>query len=241
MVLGDRMAGWARNQGLPEEHIAVIPNWADGETVVPIAHADNALRAAWGLTGRFVVAYSGNLGRAHDYTTLLDAVERLQEEKDIEFLFIGGGHRHAELQAEVRARRLDRVRWLPYQRRERLSESLGAADVHWVSLRPELEGLIVPSKIYGVLAAGRPVLFVGDSAGEIGSLLRRRVCGMTLAIGQGEEMAAAILRLRDSPDLCRTMGRNARIAFDAGYARDYRFEAWRALLARLEVTPPSGA
>jgi glycosyltransferase involved in cell wall biosynthesis len=229
VVLGDRMAEWAGTRGVPQERVAVIPNWADGDAITPLAPADNPLRAAWGLGGRFVVAYSGNLGRAHDYATLLDAAERLQDQTDIVFLFIGGGHLRPALEAEARARALASVRWLPYQPRQRLGESLAAADVHWASLRPELEGLIVPSKIYGILAAGRPALFVGDRNGEIGGLLRRHDCGISVAIGRGDELAAAILRLRDSPELCRTMGERARIAFEQEGSRERRFAAWDAL------------
>jgi colanic acid biosynthesis glycosyl transferase WcaI len=233
VVLGDRMAEWARGQGVSDQGIAVIPNWADGEAIRPLALADNPLRQEWGLVGKFVVAYSGNLGRAHDYGTLLDAAERLCDEPGIVFMFIGGGHHRMTLESAVKARGLANIRFMPYQPRERLCQSLGLADVHWVALVPALEGLMLPSKIYGVLAAGRPVIMVGDADGDIGRMLRRHDCGMTVAVGQGMELAAAILRLRDAPEVCGAMGRRAREAFDAHYARERAFMAWEALLARL--------
>ena len=233
VVLGERMADWARAQGVPDRRFVVIPNWADGDAIRPLAHADNPLRQEWGLAGRFVVAYSGNLGRAHDYQTLLDAAERLRAESDIVFLFIGGGHHRTAVDAAVKARGLENIRFLPYQPRERLCRSLGLADAHWLSLVPALEGLIVPSKFYGVLAAGRPAVMVGDAEGEIGRMLARYDCGMTVAVGQGAELAKAILRLRDAPELCDAMGRRARAAFDAHHARGLAFAAWEGLLGRL--------
>src|SRR4029079_4752683 len=99
------------------------------------------------------------------------------------------------------------IRCMPYQPRERLRESLGLGDLHWISLRPEFEGLIVPSKIYGVLAAGRPALMVGDPEGEIGRLLRQNDCGITVRVSRGATMARAILGLRGEPDRRETMGR----------------------------------
>ena len=233
VAIGDGMAKRLEAQGLPSDRIVVIPNWADGETIRPLAHADNPLRQEWGLAGKFVVAYSGNLGRAHEFQTLLDAAEQLRAEPDIAFLFIGGGHGRAELEAEPKVRRLANVRCLPYQPRQHLCQSLGVADVHWISLRPELEGLIVPSKIYGVLAAGKPTLMVGESDGEIGRLLHRYDCGISVPVGAGARLADAILRLRDANDEREGMGCRARAAFDANFTPAHAFWAWERLLAEL--------
>jgi colanic acid biosynthesis glycosyl transferase WcaI len=233
VVLGDRMAAWAREQGVTDRHLAVIPNWADGDAIHPLVHEANPLRAEWGLAGKFVVAYSGNLGRAHDVETMLDAADLLRGESDIVFLFIGGGHGHGALDAAVAARALQSVRLMPYQPRDCLAQSLGVADLHWVSLFPALEGLIVPSKIYGVLAAGRPAVMVGDADGEIGRLLARRECGVAVDVGAAADLAAAILRLRGAPELRQRMGRDARAAFDAHYSREQGFLAWERLVANV--------
>lgn len=232
VVLGERMARWARAQGVPDERIAVIPNWADGDAIRPLAHAANPLRQAWGLEGKFVVAYSGNLGRAHEFATLLDAADQLRDKPDVVFAFIGGGHQHAALEAEARARGLPNVRFVAYQPRALLCHSLGVADVHWVSLRPELEGLMVPSKIYGVLAAGRPAVMVGDPDGEIGRLLRRHDCGVTVPAGEGTKLAAAVLELRQAPDFREAMGFRARAAFEQNFAPAHALGSWSRLLPR---------
>jgi glycosyltransferase involved in cell wall biosynthesis len=239
VVLGERMAGWVQAQGVPPDRIFIIPNWADGDEIRPLAHAENPRRNGWGVADKFVVAYSGNLGRAHEYGTLLDAAVRLREDVDIVFVFIGGGHHRAALEADVAARRLASFRFLPYQPRAVLRESLAAADVHWISLRPQMEGLIVPSKISGVLAAGRPTLMVGDPEGEIGNLLTRYGCGSTIRIGQDAELAAAIKLLRDAPGLRTASGENARRAFEAGFTSHRAFALWETIFIRLVRELPS--
>src|SRR5574342_267951 len=108
--------------------------------------------------------------------------------RPVVWLFIGSGALLGTLQAEVERRRLTSVRFKPYQPKQRLAESLSAADVHLVSLRPTLEGLIVPSKFYGIAAAGRPTIFVGDEDGEIAQLIARHECGRTVATGDGKAL-----------------------------------------------------
>jgi colanic acid biosynthesis glycosyl transferase WcaI len=110
------------------------------------------------------------------------------------------------------------------------------ADVHWVSLRPELEGLIVPSKFYGIAAAGRPVLFVGDTDGEIPRLLSDYDCGCTVPGGTGDEFAQALLRLRDDHTLRRRQGKNARRLLLERFDQRLALRAWLNLLAEITTT-----
>jgi colanic acid biosynthesis glycosyl transferase WcaI len=166
VVLGERMGEWLASRKIDPDAIRVIPNWVDDENISAVRHADNPLRQQWGLEGKFVVGYSGNLGRAHEFDTLLAAAERLRGRPDIIFLFIGGGHHVSELERLAGQRGLLRnFVFQPYQDRAQLKFSLSVADVHWISLRVELEGLIVPSKIYGIMAAGRPMLAVTSADG----------------------------------------------------------------------------
>jgi glycosyltransferase involved in cell wall biosynthesis len=104
VVLGERMAARLRGEGIPAERVQVIHHWADGEAITPIPHRDNPLRAEGGLEGRFVVGYSGDLGRAHEFGMVLEAADRLREEADIVFLFVGGGHYRRWVETEARPR-----------------------------------------------------------------------------------------------------------------------------------------
>ena len=214
----------------------MIPNWADGALITPVAPEANALRAEWGLTGAFVVGYSGNLGRAHEYETILDAIARLEaapappDGQRVVWLLIGGGALYRQFEAEAGRRGLASVRFAPYQPRERLAESLSASDVHLVSLRPDMEGLVVPSKYYGIAAAGRPAIFIGDGDGEIARSLARHGTGFTVAAGDGAALAAVVARLAAHPGEAARMGHAARAAFEAEFSRDRAVARWAALL-----------
>jgi glycosyltransferase involved in cell wall biosynthesis len=230
VVLGERMAALLARQGIAPAGLTVIHNWSDAAAVHPVARDENTLRAQWGLDGKFVVGYSGNMGRAHEFNTLLSAARLLRDDPEIVFLFIGDGARRALIDAEARRRGLDNVLFRPYQPRERLAQSLSVPDLHVVSLQPALEGLIVPSKFYGITAAGRPTLFIGDTDGEIARLLQANRCGAAAAVGDAEGVVRAIRALARNPEEARAQGRNARIAFEQQYTRERALAAWRRVL-----------
>ena len=237
VAIAERMAARLHALGLPAESVAVIPNWCDDEHVRPRPIEDNALRAEWGLSGRFVVAYSGNLGRAHEYRTLLDAAERLREEADLLFLFIGGGYLTSLLRADVEIRGLAPMfQFHPYQDAELLPLSLTAANIHWISLRPTMEGLIVPSKFYGVAAAGRGAIVIGDPKGEIASLVTRHDCGAAIASGDGAGLAELLRRSMRDPATIDRWGRNARALLDGELGRRRSLQEWETLLASLQAS-----
>lgn len=235
VALGERMARAVRAlAGLEQARVAVIHNWADGDAIRPLARAGNPLRAAWGLEDKFVLVYSGNMGRAHEFATMLDAAEELKARAQIVFLFIGGGHFRAWIEAEARRRGLANVRFQPYQPRERLAQSLGVADAHLTCLLPAMEGLIVPSKLYAILASGRPTLHVGDPDGEVAGLLQASNAGRSVRSGDAAALAANIEELAADSATCDALGRNARAAFDAHYAQHIAFAHWGRLLAKLQ-------
>jgi glycosyltransferase involved in cell wall biosynthesis len=235
VVLGQRMRECVTTLGVDPKTIVVIPNWADGALLRPAERGANPLRAEWGLGDKFVVGYSGNLGRVHEFGTVLDAAEALRSQADIVFLFIGDGAQKAALATAAQERGLSNILFRPYQPRAALGRSLGAADVHLVTLRPELEGLVVPSKFYGVAAVGRPAIFIGDPEGEIGSVVREAECGMCVQQGDAEGLAQAITALRDDSALRERMGANARRVFEERYDRRITVERWRRLLRDVDV------
>ena len=233
VVIGERMAKVLCAEGIAPDSIAIIQNWADGEMVRPLDPAANPLRVEWGLENRFVVGYSGNLGRAHDTVTLLAAARILETETDIVFLLIGGGAGSDGLREQARKSGLQNFQFQPYQARSRLAQSLGVPDVHLVSLRPELEGLIVPSKIYGICAAGRPCLFIGSPEGDVAEMLTQDGFGLTVHPGDGEGLAEAIRELRDNCDLRRKLSLAARNSFEMRYSRERAMAIWWRVLSNV--------
>jgi glycosyltransferase involved in cell wall biosynthesis len=244
VVLGERMAARVCGRGISPEPVRVIANWADGKAIEPVERERNALRVAWGLTDAFVVGYSGNLGRAHEIETLLEAMRIVEDRagsattsaaatalsRGVRWLFIGNGALFEPLKAEVVRRGLTSVHFKPYQPRALLAQSLSTADIHLISLRPELEGLIVPSKFYGICAAGRPTLFIGDGDGEVARLILRYQCGRTVFVGDGAALAQTILEVAADPATCRSLGQRARQAFDAEFDKSIPMARWDELL-----------
>jgi glycosyltransferase involved in cell wall biosynthesis len=211
VAVGRCMAGRIAARGIPSRKVRVIPN-AGVEREVALSPRMNSFRASHGLGEAFVIEYSGNLGRAHDFKTVLGAASMLREigQNDILFLFIGSGAGERSLHEDVRGLDLSTVRFLPSQPSSSLSESLGAADLHLVTMRESMSGLVIPSKFYGVMAAGRPCLFIGPEESEVARVIREMSVGAVIRPGDSASLVNAILEYRMNPDLLADTGGRAR-------------------------------
>jgi glycosyltransferase involved in cell wall biosynthesis len=228
VALGECMAARLESKGLA--NVEVVHNWADGERIRPCSLDGHSLRREWGWSGRFVVLYSGNMGLAHEFDTVLDAAEILRSDPRVLLAFVGGGPRRAEVEEEARRRALPNVEFRPYVERERLDESLTAGDVHLVTLREQMPGLLVPSKIYGILAAGRPCLYAGPGEGEIADIIEAGRCGTRVALGNADELARAVQRYADDPDRVEAEGERARRLFDDRFSKERAIVAFQRLI-----------
>src|SRR5262249_37416714 len=151
-------------------------------------------------------------------------------------LVIGGGHQRAHIVESVAARGVSwAFRFVSYQDHGLLKYSLGVPDVHWISLRPDLEGLIVPSKFFGIAAAGRPVIAITAEDGDVARLVRRHACGLVIVPGNGDVLADALIRLSADAEATRAMGRRARAMLDAQFKRQQAFARWRDVLERVDM------
>jgi colanic acid biosynthesis glycosyl transferase WcaI len=212
VALGETMkARLVAGKGADPSRIAVIHNWADCDALAPGAK-DNAFARAHGLHDRFVVMHAGNIGLSQSFDVIVDAAERLRGHDGIRFVLIGDGSKRAALEGDVRARGLDNVVFLPYQPRERMTDSYAAANVFLVTLKPGLSGYIVPSKIYTILASGRPYIAAVEEDSEVVQITRDHDCGISVAPGDGAAMADAIVRLASDPAYAAQLGERARIA-----------------------------
>lgn len=228
IVLGERMAARVAAIANVDAHgrqtITVLHNWAfDG--LEPVARASNRIRETWTPGDPFVAGYSGNLGRVHEFATITAAMAQLP---DISFVIVGDGARALEVRRATE--RLPNVQFRPYQPRELLGETLSSADVHLVTLLPQLEGLVVPSKFYGVIAVGRPVIFVGDHHGEIATLLREYDCGISVENGNPAELARAIRRLASDRAEAEAMGERGKTLYETRFAPRIALRRWEHIL-----------
>lgn len=231
VVLGEHMAERVAARGVSREHIRIIPNWTDGRLVYPVPSAGNSLRQAWGFAEKFVIGYSGNMGRAHEFMTVIESAFALRQDPTIAFLFIGAGAQRSWLEDEFGRRGINNVHFRPYQPRERLAQSLSVPDVHVVTLRESLEGLIVPSKYYGIAAAGRAVVHIGDTDGEIARILHGERCGYAVHRGDAQGLTDLLRQLSRDPEHVQNLGHRARMAFVARFDQPIAVQKWREVLA----------
>jgi colanic acid biosynthesis glycosyl transferase WcaI len=232
VAIGERMRGRLEAKGAATEALRVIPNWVDTTALDEKPRANDWSREV-GLTDAFVVMHSGNVGFTQDLDTLVRSATFLRDLDDLAIAIVGDGARRAELLALADLLEVDRVRFLRYQPREALPYSLSTAHVHVVGLAPRLSGYVVPSRLYGVLAVGRPVIAAADADSETAELVRDVGCGVVVPPGRPELLAAAIRRAHDGEYDLEEMGRRARAYAVAEADRSVAVDRYRELLAEL--------
>lgn len=200
VTIGRCMKQYLLSRRIPPRLLEVIPNWFPG-AMSQCSGADGvAFRAEHKLWGKFLVMYSGNLGLAHSFGGILEAAHELQTKRpDMLFVFIGDGPRLDELKTRAAELSLTNMLLLPPRPLENVTETLAAADIHLVTMREKLCGLVVPSKVYGVLSAGRPCIFMGPSGSEAAIVIQQNQCGNVVPVNDSSSLIGAILRWADDP------------------------------------------
>ncbi len=203
----------------------------------PRAAQKNLFRRQHNLTDNFIVMYSGNLGLGHDITTMLAAIETLHASTDprdqlTRFVFIGGGKRMTEIRRAIEAKNLTNTLLLDYQPREQLADTLSAADVHLITQASGTSGLIVPSKFYGILAAGRPSIYIGPGDTEVACVIAETGFGRVLNIGDAGGLVSAI---REMANTRRDFETPARDLLRANYSRAINTEKLTQMLQALDT------
>ncbi|MFP4299064.1 MAG: glycosyltransferase family 4 protein [Spirulinaceae cyanobacterium] len=191
------------------DKIVAIPSWSNPVAIKPIDKQKNWFAQKYNLSDRFTVLYSGNLGRCHDMETILAAALELKNDP-IQFVFIGHGAKLQGCIDYVQEHQLNNCLFLPYQDKEVLPYSLTACDLSLVSISPGLEGLVAPSKLYGILAAARPVAAICEPHSYLRDLLDEARCGQCFDNGDRVALANYIRYLANQPQLVRDLGRSGR-------------------------------
>jgi glycosyltransferase involved in cell wall biosynthesis len=233
VALGPYMADRLLARGVRPNRLSVIPVWSRADEFNIPPRDENPIRRSLEITEKIVFMYSGNMGLAHQFEELLLAIERLKDRRDLLFLFVGGGPRLAEIERAVAERDLGNVRLLDSSPRANLADLLSAADVHLVTMRAGTSGIVVPGKLYGAMAACRPIVFIGPEHCETADTIREAECGATIRLGDVDGLAETLVALADSPETRNAMGERARAEFIARFERDVCNEHWSAMLDAL--------
>ncbi len=232
VAIGETMRRRLEEKGAPGSRIRVIPNWIDTQSISPQPR-DNEWSRANRLDGTFVVMHSGNVGHAQNLDVLVRATTFLRDLDQLQVVIIGFGARHADMTALAKRLEADRVRFLPYQPRELLPLSLSAADLHFVGLVKGLAGYVVPSRLYGILAAGRPVVVAADPESETAQVVERAGCGVLVPPGRPELLARVLRDAHDGKLDLEGMGRRGREYVTREADRTIAVARYRAVLREL--------
>ena len=218
-----------KNKNLADK-IHVIHNWADPQFIIPIAKSENWFAKQYGLTDCFVVLYSGNLGRCHDSKTILECAQLLSNRSDIKFVFIGNGVGSQIIKTAIASGELPNVLQLPYQEKEVLPFSLTACDLSLVSILPNVGDTVAPSKMYGILAAGRPVAVIGPKDNYLQEIIEEGDCGECFDNGDAQGLADYICWLQSNSNIQENLGKNARKLLELHYTVDQAIPKYIAAL-----------
>ncbi len=258
VVLGRCMRDRVLAKGVRPEKVEMIHPWSDPKEILelPPSRADakpgagsppgpaerapapaNKFRKEWEIGDRFVIQYSGNYGLGHDVHTVQKAMLALKDDDGVRWVIVGDGIVKPAIEEFVAKHRIRNVLLKPYQPRSDLGSLISLGDMHLVLMVPGFEGVILPSKFYGVLAAGRPVVFVGPTASEVARVIEEERCGFVVANGRTDLLLEAISKLRADPALATELGHRGRQTLERRYSMQDACAAWSALLHHLVPLP----
>ena len=212
------------------DKIHIIPNWADVADVKPMPRNSNQLLKELGLGAKFVVQCAGNMGRAQSVETIFEAAIILREHIDIHFLFIGGGTKKEWLQGQIAEHTLNNITVLPNRPRSDQTNFLNACDVAVATLVPGMLGISVPSRIYNILAAGKPIIAVVDSKSEIALLVEDEQVGWVVPPGDADKLATVISAASNNLDILADMGKRASFVAETKYSFPKVISQYHALI-----------
>ena len=235
VVLGQYMADRIAAKQVPRDRLVTIPVWSRRDEIYPLDRQGHPLRESLGLSNKFVVMYSGNLGLAHTFDEVIEAARHFRYNPDLVFLFVGGGPRLKEVQKAKDGENLENIRLMDYFSREQLHASLSIADIHLISMRSEMTGIVVPGKLYGAMASGRPTIFVGPEHSESADTIRAAECGFQIKLGDAEGLVRAIKRLIADPSLRQEFGRRGLEAFLSHHEKEGCCASWANLVSHVLV------
>jgi len=228
IVLALDMAGLLRRAGVPADKIVVIPNWTNCRKLIPKP-------IAAGQAGKrpFLVMYSGNIGWTQNLDCVLEAAQLLRDDPRVRFALVGDGARRAWLQEHAKLMRLQNLEFLDRVATSKLSELLGAADLHLIPLAPGVAGSMVPSKVYGIMAAAKPFVAMMERHAEVARLASASEVGFVVPPGDAAALARTIGEVIGKPELLIEMGRRGRALAETVYDRAVVTGRFASMVAEL--------
>jgi colanic acid biosynthesis glycosyl transferase WcaI len=208
-IISDSFRSRLAEMGVREDRIVLAYDWVDADLIRPLPH-ENTFSRKHDLNGRFVVLYAGNVGFSQGLEHVLTVATQMSGYRDILFVFVGEGPAQESLKSQASEHQLSNVRFIPFQPRDALPEVLASADISLVPLRHGIGLDSLPSKIFSILASGRPLLASVDEGSEIRRLVEQAQAGLCVSPEEPSVLIDAILTLKQSPEWRECLGRNGR-------------------------------
>lgn len=232
VTLSEPMKMAIADSGVDKNKIQIIPNWSDDQLLKP--QKSSSFRSLNHLYGKFVIMYSGNIGMSQGLETILSLAPELEKENpEFHFCIIGNGVKLPALKQQVKNSGVSNVSFHPFQPKELLSDSLNAADIHLIPLTEKMAKYLLPSKLYGILAVGKPILAIVDEGTEIDVLVRNTVCGYSIRPGELGKLKEVLKTAFAERDSLAEMGKKGRSHFLENLTRQKATESYFQLLSRL--------
>ena len=234
IVIGRDMVRLARCKGVDPHRVVLITNWADLDEIKPIHERENAVLRDLAIETKCVIQYCGNMGRTHGLEDLIAAAASLQDRKDIHFMMVGSGARYVWLEKTVKEKQLDNVIVLPRCPRSDLCAYLGACDLAVITLMSKMSGISVPSRMYNIMAAGKPILAIADEDSELAMTIREEKIGWVVTPGDQEGIITTVIEAASDVEALKIMGERARRLAEDKFNREEILEQYRMLFASLD-------
>lgn len=231
--LGQSMENRLLAKGISKKNIRVISDWVDTCKIAPISKKENTLLKKLGLENKFVIMHSGNIGLSQDFSLIIKAISTIKDKFSFYLVFIGEGAGKEKLKSEAKLLGLKNILYLPYQPKDLLSFSLSMADLHLVTLKKGMAGAVIPSKVYGIMAAGRPYLAITDKESEPAHFAEEFGCGLWVPPGNLNTVTSVLDWALTHPEDLEKMGKKARCIAEERFDKNVVINKWFQLLDRL--------
>lgn len=214
-----------------------INNWINEKEIYPLDQNHPkivAFKEKYNLKDKFIIMYSGNIGLYYDLENIIKVIGEFKDREDVVFAFIGDGTVKSKIEEYVTNNKLNNVTFIPYQDKADLIYSLNAADIHWVVNAKGIKGVSVPSKLYGVMAAGKPVLGVLDEGSEARLIVEECNCGVCIEPGNYIEISNNIEYILNNKELIKSLGRNGRKYLEVNLTKDVSINKYKDTILSLD-------
>jgi len=233
LCLGNDIKRKIISKGIDPEKINVVYYWADTREIVPLPLEKNVFRTQNNLNGNFVVMYSGNIGFTQGLDKLVEVASKLRGKSNLKFLLVGDGADKPNLMTQISRLGLKNINFLPYQPVEKLNYSLSSPDIHLITSKKGLAGIVVPSKIFRILSCGKPFIAWVDEDSEISYIAKQFNCGIIVQPGNVEEMIKSLEWALNNQSELKKMGENSRKAAVDFFDRKVSTDKFNKLLEEI--------